>query len=176
MARNALRWFARGGTHLNYYMFFGGYNRRRTAAAGITNIYASDAPLCPSGQRRQPKFGHFEALHNVLAEIAPVLVYSPSALYRNRTVETMDDSGNWKVGTEQQMFVYHGTPRNVSTLTAVFVENNSNSSAVLRVPALSESDTSLIIPMQEYSAVLVVDGVVRFDSAAIHGRKPSSGE
>lgn len=51
------------GTHLNYYMFFGGYNRGRQAAGGISNQYATDAALCSSGQRHQPKFNHYQSLH-----------------------------------------------------------------------------------------------------------------
>jgi hypothetical protein len=47
VARHALRWFARGGSHMNYYMFWGGYNRGAMAATGIANKYAAGAPLCP---------------------------------------------------------------------------------------------------------------------------------
>ena len=80
MAYAALRWFARGGSHLNFYMWWGGYNRGRSAAAGIMNLYASDAPMCPSGQRRHPKFDHFQSLLSALQNVAPVLLNSASAL------------------------------------------------------------------------------------------------
>jgi len=70
MARDVLQWFARGGAHLNYYMWWGGYNRGRAAAAGIANLYALDASLCPSGQRHYPKFAHLRELHTALATVA----------------------------------------------------------------------------------------------------------
>jgi hypothetical protein len=49
-ARFALKWLARGGSHINYYMWFGGYHRGRSSGGGITNMYASDVALCSSGE------------------------------------------------------------------------------------------------------------------------------
>ena len=93
-AFRAWRWIARGGTHLNYYMLSGGYNRDRMAAAGITNQYASDAPLCASGQRRHPKFDHLQTLHALMQEYAHVLLTSPSRAWPER-VEIKEHRGNW---------------------------------------------------------------------------------
>jgi hypothetical protein len=157
-------------------MFWGGYNRGRSAAAGITNMYASDAVMCPSGQRRQPKFGHFEALHRSLITSAPILLYSSTALLKNRSVEVLSEEGSWKIGRYQQMFVYatynvHGGEQS-ALREAIFVENNANASSVVRVPVRNGTDQQ-IYELEAFSAVLFINGMLMFDSAAI---KPASGE
>jgi Glycosyl hydrolases family 35 len=180
MSHTALQWFARGGTHLNYYMWWGGYNRGRSAAASMLNAYDTHAVLCPSGERHQPKFAHFQALHAALAEIAPVLLHAPqetSSLGQNHStvVQIMNDTGYWEIGGERQtMFVYKSKDRE-----AIFVENNLDAPVVARVPcsvAVSSTSSSSAVPtmvvleMQPRSSVLLIDGMVRFDSGAIQPR------
>jgi len=63
-------------------MWWGSYNRGRTAAGGITNMYANDAILCPSGERRQPKYIHLQALHQMIIALAPFFLAAPSALHK----------------------------------------------------------------------------------------------
>ena len=174
MAYRALQWFARGGSHLNYYMWWGGYNRRRTAAAGIMNMYASDAVMCPSGQRRHPKFGHFEALHRAIADIAPVLLDSRTALDKSENTDVMNGDGLWEIGINQQMFVYRSSTGK-DNREVVFVENNANVSQIVKIPARRSSAKihTSILEMEKFSAVLLVDGIVRFDSAAIEPRTRS---
>eukprot|EP00547_Thalassionema_nitzschioides_P012062 CAMPEP_0194263620 /NCGR_PEP_ID=MMETSP0158-20130606/47155_1 /TAXON_ID=33649 /ORGANISM="Thalassionema nitzschioides, Strain L26-B" /LENGTH=366 /DNA_ID=CAMNT_0039003815 /DNA_START=796 /DNA_END=1892 /DNA_ORIENTATION=- len=133
-ARDSLKWFARGGTHLNYYMWWGGYNRYRSAAFGIMNIYASDAILCSSGQRRQPKYDHLQALHQTIISLAPMLLDSSSALFQNQTVFIIGKNGKWEIGPKQQYFVYV-TEENIyhkypSHAEIAFVENDSDTSIV----------------------------------------------
>lgn len=163
MAYNALQWFARGGTHLNYYMWWGGYNRGRSAAAGIMNQYATDAPLCPSGERRQPKYDHFRALHAALTEAAPILLHSPTALHNNHSIDVMNDNGDWELGEHQVMFRYVTTSRPYREAT--FVENNMDESRLVRL--FLQNHDEHIFEMQPYSAVLFLDGIMRFDSAAL---------
>ena len=164
MARDALKWFARGGSHLNYYMWFGGYNRGRSAAAGIANWYASDVCLCPSGQRRQPKFGHFEALHTALSDVARTLLYARSALDEPQMLEILDEQGGWKNGTEQRMYEYKVDDEKFKHV--IFVENDANCEVVVRLP-FEEDGEPKILEMAENSAMLLVDGLIRFDSASI---------
>jgi len=46
VAYSAVRWFARGGTHMNYYMWHGGTTFARwPGGPGITNSYDYDAPI-----------------------------------------------------------------------------------------------------------------------------------
>jgi Glycosyl hydrolases family 35 len=185
MSKNALQWFARGGTHLNYYMWWGGYNRGRWAAAGILNAYATDAVLCPSGEPRQPKFGHFQALHVALAEIAPILLHASSALLKNQTIQVMnDDDGQWHVGTDQRMFVYRGSrheddddddtnkSRNNNSREVIFVENDQDATVKVKVPVTNVSVNGpaivvVVLEMKPASSILMIDGVVRYDSGSI---------
>jgi hypothetical protein len=170
MARDALKWFARGGCHLNYYMFFGGYNRGRQAAAGITNMYASEAPLCPSGQRRQPKFGHFEALHEAMAGIAPILLDAETALGKEIALSYQDDDGKWTQGQDQRAFVYKTDD---SQRSVVFLENDANEEVLIQLPSDQRGTNVGVLTMNANSAVLVVDGNVEFDSSSVDPRSMS---
>ena len=170
MACDALKWFARGGCHLNYYMFFGGYNRGRQAAAGITNMYANEAPLCPSGQRRQPKFGHFEALHEAIISIAPILLASKTAMGNEVKLRYQDSHGKWKQGLDQRAFMYQTDDLQRSVL---FLENDASEEVLVQLPS-DESDTNVaVLSMNANSALIVVDGNVEFDSAAVDPRSMS---
>jgi len=165
MAYTALRWFARGGTHLNFYMWWGGYNRGRSAAAGIMNAYASDSPLCPSGQRRQPKFGHFQRLLSVLQGVAPVLLDSPTALDRQTPLRIRAGDGTWRVGVEQWGFLYQ-----INTSGSVlFVENAGNTTETVLVPLVTSDQKPIEkeIEMEPYSSVIFVDDNLAFNSAVV---------
>ena len=169
-AYRALRWFARGGTHLNFYMWWGGYNRGRVAAAAITNMYAVEAPICPSGEPRQPKYDHLRRLLGVIREVAPVLLEAPTALGLSQALMVQTDDGTWVKDEKVRMFTYNATIWSTSlhdssdhgTFTSVlFVENNRNVKHTVRIPGLPEKT------MAPYSSSTYVNGVLRFDSAAI---------
>jgi hypothetical protein len=161
MAYTTMQWFARGGSHLNYYMWFGGQNFERMAAAGITTMYASDAILCSSGQRHEPKFTHFLNLHNALADVAHVLMNSPSALFKDKPLRILTPEGVWTDGIHQELFAY-GNTNELSEV--MFAENNGNQSTLVRIPATSGE---VLFEMEPFSALLVVDGVIKFDSSSI---------
>lgn len=74
VAYDTLRWIARGGSHVNYYMWWGGSNPSHYAAAGISNAYAYDVILCPNGVKHQPKFDHLKDMHQVLSAFADVIL------------------------------------------------------------------------------------------------------
>ncbi|KAF5930961.1 hypothetical protein HYC85_031834 [Camellia sinensis] len=58
------RFFQRGGTFQNYYMYHGGTNFGRTSGGPfITTSYDYDAPIDEYGLLRQPKWGHLKDLH-----------------------------------------------------------------------------------------------------------------
>lgn len=168
MAHDALRWFARGGTHLNYYMFWGSYNRGRQAAAGITNMYAKEAILCPSGQRHQPKFGHFQVLHQVLADIAPTLLASDTALNTGRPIEILDRGGDWIIGEDQLMFRYR--PRQRDLHDVIFIENNAGDQVKARVFLGKSQAISKELSMAPLSSIVLINGMIVFDSALINPR------
>ncbi|GAB2291951.1 hypothetical protein Dimus_026201 [Dionaea muscipula] len=66
MAYAVAHWFAKNGSHVNYYMYYGGTNFGRTAAAFVTTRYYDDAPLDEYGLVREPKWGHLRDLHYAL--------------------------------------------------------------------------------------------------------------
>ena len=169
MTRVALKWFARGGTHLNYYMWYGGYNRGRMAGAGITNMYASDTIMCASGQRHQPKFNHVQRLHYLLADIAPLLLNAPTALDKGKKIEHLDQNGIWTVGKEQRMFEYK--PNAADSRHVAFLENDAKEDVVVRIPnhdATSEGGDYQNITLSSSSCIVLVDGSVEFDSSFVH--------
>ena len=176
MAREGMKWFARGGSHLNYYMWWGGYNRGRAAASGIMNMYASDACLCSSGQHRQPKYGHLQDFHEAIIAVAPILMNTETALDKAQPVEYKKDDGGWKVGSEQRMFVYilgasnkSGKNRSQSVSEVIFLENDAGRNVEVRLPASRARNTQLI-QMNPFSASLLVDGMLLFDSSNVNPR------
>eukprot|EP00123_Amoebidium_parasiticum_P017278 comp23780_c0_seq2/m.41251 comp23780_c0_seq2/g.41251 ORF comp23780_c0_seq2/g.41251 comp23780_c0_seq2/m.41251 type:complete len:438 (-) comp23780_c0_seq2:142-1455(-) len=60
------RFFARGGSYANYYMWHGGTNFERTAAEGLTTSYDYDVALNEFGMPHEPKYSHSARLHEVL--------------------------------------------------------------------------------------------------------------
>lgn len=61
------RFFQRGGTFQNYYMYHGGTNFGRTSGGPfISTSYDYDAPLDEYGLIRQPKWGHLKDLHKAI--------------------------------------------------------------------------------------------------------------
>ncbi|KAI5656979.1 hypothetical protein M9H77_25772 [Catharanthus roseus] len=69
------RFFERGGTFQNYYMYFGGTNFGRTAGGPlIATSYDYDAPIDEYGFIRQPKWGHLRDLHMAIRHCEDYLV------------------------------------------------------------------------------------------------------
>ncbi|PAN36604.1 hypothetical protein PAHAL_6G296200 [Panicum hallii] len=60
------RFFSVGGTMTNYYMYHGGTNFGRTAAAFVMPKYYDEAPLDEFGLYKEPKWGHLRDLHQAL--------------------------------------------------------------------------------------------------------------
>uniref|UniRef100_I1M4L8 Beta-galactosidase n=1 Tax=Glycine max TaxID=3847 RepID=I1M4L8_SOYBN len=61
------RFFQRGGTFQNYYMYHGGTNFDRTSGGPfIATSYDYDAPIDEYGIIRQPKWGHLKEVHKAI--------------------------------------------------------------------------------------------------------------
>lgn len=106
------RFYQRGGSLQNYYMFFGGTNFERTAGGPLQiTSYDYDAPITEYGILRQPKFGHLKDLHAAIKLCEPALTAvdgSPqyvklgpmqeAHIYSNRKVHTNGSiSGNAQI-------------------------------------------------------------------------------
>ncbi|KAJ3682655.1 hypothetical protein LUZ60_015228 [Juncus effusus] len=69
------RFFQRGGTFQNYYMYHGGTNFGRTTGGPfIATSYDYDAPIDEYGLLNQPKWGHLRDLHKVIKQCEPALI------------------------------------------------------------------------------------------------------
>ncbi|XP_057953091.1 beta-galactosidase 8 [Malania oleifera] len=67
IAFSVARFFQRGGTFQNYYMYYGGTNFGRTTGGPfIATSYDYDAPIDEYGLLRQPKWGHLRDLHKAI--------------------------------------------------------------------------------------------------------------
>ena len=132
------------------------------------SAYAADGIVCPSGEPRQPKFGHFQRLHRVLSSISPLLFVKASP-QTPVPIEIQGKNGQWISGGSQLAFFYESYDSNVHSnetpTEAVFVENNGAGAVNTR---LSFSDgTTMEMKMDPFSALIVVDRKVAFDSHKI---------
>ncbi|CAI0380296.1 unnamed protein product, partial [Linum tenue] len=78
------RFFQRGGSFQNYYMYFGGTNFGRTSGGPFyITSYDYDAPLDEYGLLREPKWGHLKELHAAIKLCEPALTATDSPKYIN---------------------------------------------------------------------------------------------
>ncbi|GMH08039.1 hypothetical protein Nepgr_009879 [Nepenthes gracilis] len=76
------RFFQRGGSFQNYYMFFGGTNFGRSSGGPLyITSYDYDAPIDEYGLLSQPKWGHLKDLHAAIKLCEPALVAVDSPQY-----------------------------------------------------------------------------------------------
>jgi hypothetical protein len=78
LAYSVAEWFAGGGAYHAYYMWHGGNNYGRTAAAGITTFYADDVCLHADGTANEPKYTQLSRLQHLIADRAEVLLSQDS--------------------------------------------------------------------------------------------------
>ncbi|KAK1260473.1 Beta-galactosidase 6 [Acorus gramineus] len=77
LAFSVARFFERGGTFQNYYMYFGGTNFGRTAGGPlVATSYDYDAPIDEYGFIREPKWSHLRDLHKAIKNCERHLVAS----------------------------------------------------------------------------------------------------
>lgn len=69
------RFYQRGGTFQNYYMYHGGTNLDRSSGGPfIATSYDYDAPIDEYGLVRQPKWGHLRDVHKAIKLCEPALI------------------------------------------------------------------------------------------------------
>jgi beta-galactosidase len=101
------RWFARGGSHMNYYMWHGGNNYGSSGFAGGTVSYADGANLHSDGLPHEPKKSHLQALHFTIAKYATDIVTNPALANKGVVVPYLNNqTGKFENGTQQQVFTY----------------------------------------------------------------------
>ncbi|EGG21326.1 glycoside hydrolase family 35 protein [Cavenderia fasciculata] len=70
------RWFSRGGSLMNYYMWHGGTTFARYSSTFLTNSYDYDAALDEYGYEAEPKYSALAQLHSVLSQYSYILLSS----------------------------------------------------------------------------------------------------
>ncbi|XP_027902823.1 beta-galactosidase 13-like [Vigna unguiculata] len=66
IAFSIARFFAKGGSLVNYYMYHGGTNFGRTSSAFTPTRYYDEAPLDEYGLQREPKWTHLRDVHKAV--------------------------------------------------------------------------------------------------------------
>lgn len=75
VAFSVARWFARGGSYMNYYMAFGGTTFGRSVGGPlIVTSYDYDVQINEYAMRAEPKFSLTQQLHQILQDNADVLL------------------------------------------------------------------------------------------------------
>ncbi|XP_010522389.1 PREDICTED: beta-galactosidase 9 [Tarenaya hassleriana] len=112
------RFYQRGGSFQNYYMYFGGTNFGRTSGGPFyITSYDYDAPLDEYGLRSEPKWGHLKDLHAAIKLCEPALVAADSPQYI-------------KLGPRQEAHVYHGDSQTEGKICSAFLANIDERRAV----------------------------------------------
>ncbi|CAI0445309.1 unnamed protein product [Linum tenue] len=109
IAYSVARWFARNGTHVNYYMYYGGTNFGRTTSSFSTTQYYDEAPIDEYGLEREPKWGHLKDLHRALKLSQKALLWGHPSV--------------WMLTKDVEVCIYD-QPRN--NVCAAFLTNNNN--------------------------------------------------
>lgn len=164
---SAARWFARGGAHLNWYMWQGGNNFGHWAGSAITTMYAADTAVCPTGVPHEPKYSHVAHLNRLLAAYAHVIVTEPAGLNRSIALESYNNATHsWSVnGTLALAFSYGGESG------LVFIECTATDTLLVRFANLVYSmppQSVLVLGASESSSAPSFDVLwASFDAANV---------
>ena len=94
VAFSVARWFAKGGSYMNYYMLFGGTTfGRQVGGPLIITSYDYDVQVNEYGMRAEPKFSLTTKLHQILTDNSDVMLNDaslplPQAVAFNNSCET----------------------------------------------------------------------------------------
>ncbi|CAL0321928.1 unnamed protein product [Lupinus luteus] len=129
LAFSVARFFQRGGTFQNYYMYHGGTNFGRTSGGPfIATSYDYDAPIDEYGFIRQPKWGHLKDVHKAIKLCEEALI---------ATDPTITSPGpNLEIAVYKTEAVCAAFLANVDTASDATVNFNGNS---YHLPAWSVS-------------------------------------
>ncbi|MED6118657.1 Beta-galactosidase 16 [Stylosanthes scabra] len=143
IAYNVALFIAKKGSYVNYYMYHGGTNFERLAAAYILTAYYDEAPLDEYGLVRQPKWGHLKELHDAVKSCSDTLLYGTQSIIT--------------LGAEQQAYVFRRSPEEC----AAFLENSGREQAIVQF-----QNIPYVLPRSSIS-ILPDCKVVAFNSAMV---------
>ncbi|KAF4697438.1 Beta-galactosidase 6 [Perkinsus olseni] len=90
MAYVVAKWVALGGSHHNYYMWYGGNHIGQWGAASLTNGYAQGVNILINGLPHEPKKSHLARLHKVLGALNGELM----SVVDRRSIKPQDLTNN----------------------------------------------------------------------------------
>lgn len=152
-----LRWFARGGSHINQYNWAGGNHFGRNAGSSMVGIYYWDAPIASDNLAQGPERLHIARVFSALASpaVAPVLLAAPAQLHKQVNVSWYDAEGVLHPGDASHIaFVYRAAP--ASGPDVIFFENKGSPSIFYF--------GGLNFTVSSGSALALSNGTVVFDS------------
>nr|XP_017217998.1 PREDICTED: beta-galactosidase 13-like [Daucus carota subsp. sativus] len=117
IAFSVANFFARGGSFVNYYMYYGGTNYGRVSSSFVTTRYYDEAPLDEFGLRRDPKFGHLRDVHRALR-------LSKKALFKGAKSEQ-------KINEHVRAVIYD-KPGDASICAAFLINNSTKIPATVK--------------------------------------------
>ena len=157
MAFVVMKWFARGGAHHDYYMWYGGNNFGRMAGSCVTTMYSDGVNLYSDMLPHEPKKTHLSKLSDLLGTYSISLLYSPSQVDNTSKVLVYNVSMDKFINTQYQFaYVYEAAGQGVA-----FVENSVNESTLVQfrginfsLPGLSSSlvDLSTSKPTEVFNS------------------------
>ncbi|KAG0609916.1 hypothetical protein M758_7G023500 [Ceratodon purpureus] len=113
LAFSVARFFQKGGSFQNYYMYHGGTNFERTGVESVTTSYDYNAPIDEYGDIRQPKWGHLKDLHAALKLCEPALI----------AVDTVPPAIS--LGPNQEAHMYQGSNGTCAAFLASWDTNDT---------------------------------------------------
>jgi hypothetical protein len=181
-----LQWMARGGSHHNWYMAFGGNNYGRTQGAATQPWYYTAALIGSDGLAHEPMRAHFRAIQAALTAAALTLLGSPAQVHNRVAVpwcpQGAPGSGNatcagaWQTNVQQYYaFVYGACAGGAEGAASTPVASSASSSPTC-VVFLENTGSAGVLAWRgrnyssAASSVVMVDGIsgaVLADSAAV---------
>eukprot|EP01084_Bolivina_argentea_P267943 454991_1 len=115
------KWFGAGGSHHNYYMYYGGNHIGNTAGSSIANWYADGVNYHADGLAHEPKRTHLNRLHYILADNQEILL-SDSIQIGKEII----------INNNQNTFAYIYTNPSNTAQTLTFLYNLKSSNTTLK--------------------------------------------
>jgi hypothetical protein len=155
-AAGILRWFARGGSHVNQYNWAGGNHFARNAGSSMVNAYYFDAPLASDNLAQGPERAHIAGVFAALASVAAQLLASPAQNKLQVQLPYYASGALRPPDAEHVAYVYPGAPQDVA-----FLENRGSGGAALAWRGRNFS----VAPGS--SVLALANGSVLFDASAV---------
>ena len=164
MAYVILRWFARGGCHHNYYMWYGGSNFGSWMGASVAQMYADGVNLHSDGLPNEPKRSHLKRLHQVLAMFSTILLSCPIQAHNPEKLHILNGTTAESKFTDEPPPIGFEYYDKETDKRVVFLENSADRGYLI---LYSPIQAFYLPPM----SVIVVDSgaEIAYNSSDVHG-------